>query len=45
MDLERYQKNFGFPLAKPALKSVMDAVSLHFNFGEWARQDEFGPDG
>jgi hypothetical protein len=23
MDLERYQKNFGFPLAKPGLKSVM----------------------
>jgi len=45
IDLERYQKNFSFPLAKPALKSVTDAVSLHFNFGEWARHDEFGPDG
>jgi hypothetical protein len=24
---------------------VTDAASLHFNFDEWARQDEFGPDG
>jgi hypothetical protein len=45
LDVNRYQRKFDFPLAKPALESVTDAVNLHFNFGEWARQDEFGPDG
>jgi hypothetical protein len=45
IDIERYQRKFDSPLSKPALKSVTDAVNLHFNFGEWTRQDEFVPDG
>lgn len=45
IDLNRYLHKFDFPLAPTALESVTDAVNLHFNFGDWTRQDEFAPDG
>jgi hypothetical protein len=45
IDIQQYRRKFASPLAKTALESVTDAVNLHFNFGEWARQDEFGPNG
>jgi hypothetical protein len=45
IDISRYQRDFDLPLNKTALESVTDAVNLHFNFGEWARQDEFDPAG
>jgi hypothetical protein len=45
IDIQQYRRKFASPLAKIALESVTDAVNLHFNFGEWTRQDEFGPDG
>jgi hypothetical protein len=45
IEIKQYEKRFDFPLSAPALESLMDVVNLHFNFGEWARQDQFGPNG
>jgi hypothetical protein len=45
IDIQQYRRKFASPLAQKALESVTDAVNLHFNFGEWTRQDEFGPHG